>query len=148
MLSYGVMFQLHSPHMSATEETAPGVTRIDRWLFGVRLFKSRSAATDAVSGGKVHLNGERVRPSHGAKSGDTVTFTRGAVLFECVVVAVPLRRGPASEAARCYEETSASKARREDFVARMKVAAGLSPRPDERPGKHDRRLLRQLRGRN
>lgn len=134
--------------MSATEETGPGPMRIDRWLFGVRLFRSRSAAADAVSGGRVHLNGERVKCAHGVKPGDTVTFTRGAVVFECVVAATPLRRGPASEAARCYDETPASKARREDFADRMKVAAGLTPRPDGRPGKHERQLLRQLRGRN
>ena len=134
--------------MSEPEMTGPGAMRIDRWLFGVRLFKSRAVAAGAVSGGKVHVNGERVKPSHGVKSGDTITFTRSAVVFECVVAAVPLRRGPASEAARCYDETPASKARREEFAARMKVAAGLTPRPDDRPDKHDRRLLRQLRGRN
>jgi ribosome-associated heat shock protein Hsp15 len=112
------------------------------------LFKTRAAAADAVGGRKVHLNCERMRPSHGVKPGDTVTFTRGTVVFECVVAAVPLRRGPASEAARSYDETSASKVRREEFAARMKVAAGLTPRPDGRPEKHDRRLLRRLRGRN
>jgi ribosome-associated heat shock protein Hsp15 len=122
--------------------------RIDRWLFAVRLFKSRSAAADAAGGGKVHLNGERVKPSHGVKAGDIVTFTRSAVVFECVVTAVPLRRGAASEAARCYDETPASRARRVEFAARMTMAAGLTPRPDERPDKHARRLLRQLRGRN
>jgi ribosome-associated heat shock protein Hsp15 len=122
--------------------------RIDRWLFAVRLSKTRFAAADAVGGGKVHVNGERVKPSHGVKPGDTITFTRGAVVFECVVTAVPLRRGPASEAARSYDETPASKARREEFAARMKVAVGLTPRPDDRPDKRDRRLLRQLRGRN
>jgi ribosome-associated heat shock protein Hsp15 len=122
--------------------------RIDRWLFAVRLFRSRSAAADAVSGGRVHLNGDRVKASRAVKPGDTVTFTRGAVVFECRVAAVPLRRGPASEAARCYDETSASKARREEFAARMKVAGALSPRAAGRPDKHDRRRLRQLRGRN
>jgi ribosome-associated heat shock protein Hsp15 len=134
--------------MGEPEETGPGAMRIDRWLFGVRLFKSRSVAADAVSGGKVHLNGERVKPSHEVKSGDTVTFTRSTVVFECLVAAVPLRRGPADEAARCYDETPASKARREEFAARMKVAAGRTPRPDNRPNKHDRRLLRHLRGRS
>jgi ribosome-associated heat shock protein Hsp15 len=119
--------------MGESEETGPGAMRIDRWLFGVRLFKSRSVAADAVSGGKVHLNGERVKPSHAVKPGDTVTFTRSTVVFECVVTAVPLRRGPADEAARCYDETAASKARREEFAARMKVAAGRTPRPDNRP---------------
>jgi ribosome-associated heat shock protein Hsp15 len=134
--------------LSDSEHSRSGATRIDRWLFAVRLFKSRSPAADAVTGGKVHLNGERVKPSHGVKPGDTVSFTRGAVVFECMVATVPLRRGPASEAARCYDETAASKARREQFAARMKVAAGLTPRPDHRPDKHERRLLRQLRGRN
>jgi len=61
--------------MGAPEGTGAGAARIDRWLFGVRLFKSRSAATDAVSGGKVHINGERVKPSRGIKPGDTVIFT-------------------------------------------------------------------------
>ena len=124
------------------------MTRVDKWLWAARFYKTRSVATEAVNGGRVHVNGERVKPSHGLKPGDTVTFTRSAVVFECVVAAVPLRRGPASEAAQCYDETPASKARREDFAARMKVAAGLTPRPDDRPDKHDRRLLRRLRGRN
>ncbi|MGH8141849.1 MAG: RNA-binding S4 domain-containing protein [Steroidobacteraceae bacterium] len=135
--------------MGTPEQTAAGATRIDRWLFAVRLFKSRPAAADAVGGGRVHLNGERVKPSRAVKPGDTVTFSRSTVVFECVVAALlPLRRGPAIEAARCYDETPASKARREQFAARMKVAAGLSPSPDQRPGKHDRRRLRQLRGRD
>jgi ribosome-associated heat shock protein Hsp15 len=122
--------------------------RIDRWLFAVRLSKTRSAAADAVGGGKVHVNGERVKSSHRVKLGDTITFTRGTAVFECVVCAVPLRRGPAAEAALSYGETPASKARREGFAARMKVAVGLTPRPDNRPDKRGRRLLRQLRGRN
>src|SRR5437660_5380074 len=118
--------------MSARDETEPGAMRIDRWLFGVRLFKSRSSAADAVGGGRVHLNGERVKPSHGVKPGDTVTFTRRAVVFECVVAAVPLRRGPASEAARWYDATPASTARREVFGARMRVAVGIQPSTDDR----------------
>jgi ribosome-associated heat shock protein Hsp15 len=122
--------------------------RIDRWLFAVRFFKTRTAAAEAVGGGKVHINGERVKPSHGVKPGDALTFTRDTVVFECVVTAAPLRRGPASEAARCYEETAVSKARRDQFAAHMKVAAGLRPRPNARPDKHGRRLLRQLRGRS
>jgi ribosome-associated heat shock protein Hsp15 len=96
----------------------------------------------------VHVNSERVKPSRSVQPGDTVTFTRGTVVFECVVTAIPLRRGPAAEAARCYDETPASKARREEFAARMKVAAGLTPRPDGRPDKHGRKLLRRLRGRS
>jgi ribosome-associated heat shock protein Hsp15 len=50
--------------MGESQGVGPGTMRIDRWLFGVRLFKSRSAAADAVSGGKVHLKVERAKPPH------------------------------------------------------------------------------------
>jgi ribosome-associated heat shock protein Hsp15 len=124
-----------------------GPARIDRWLFGARLFKSRSLAADAVSGGKVHVNGARVRPSHGVRPGDLVSFTRGAVDFECQVVSIPERRGPAREALSCYTETGASRERREQHAQRMRLAAAMTPRPDERPDKHQRKELRRLRGR-
>ncbi|HWF97810.1 MAG TPA: S4 domain-containing protein [Steroidobacteraceae bacterium] len=125
----------------------PGAARIDRWLFGARLFKSRSLAADAVNGGKVHVNGARVRPSHGVRPGDIVTFNRGAVDFECEVAAIPQRRGPAQQAVACYTETDASRARREQHAQRMRLAAALAPRPEERPDKRQRRELRRLRGR-
>ena len=125
-----------------------GPSRIDRWLFGVRLFKSRSLAAEAVSGGRVHVNGARVRPSHGVSLGDLVTFNRGAVDFECHVTAIPERRGPAKEAVVCYTETDASRQRREQHAQRMRLAAAMTPRPAERPDKHDRKELRRLRGRS
>jgi len=124
-----------------------GPARIDRWLFGVRLFKTRSLAGGAVSGGKVHVNGARVRPSHSVRPGDLVSFSRGAIDFECEVVAIPERRGPAKEAVSCYTETDASRERREQHAQRMRLAAAMTPRPDERPDKHQRKELRRLRGR-
>ncbi len=124
-----------------------GPARIDRWLFGVRLFKSRSLAGEAVCGGKVHVNGARVRPSHSVRPGDLVSFSRGAIDFECEVVAIPERRGPAKEAVSCYTETDASRERREQHAQRMRLAAAMTPRPDERPDKHQRKELRRLRGR-
>lgn len=129
-------------------DEGPGAARIDRWLFGVRLFKSRSLAAQAVTGGKVHINGDRVKPSRELRPGDLVTFVRGAVEFECTVAAIPARRGPATEAAQCYVETPASAARRAEFAQRMKIASGLRPRPAERPDKHGRLALRRLRGRD
>jgi ribosome-associated heat shock protein Hsp15 len=128
-------------------DEGPGAARIDRWLFGVRLFKSRSLAAQAVTGGKVHVNGDRVKPSREVRAGDVVTFVRGTVEFECNVMAIPMRRGPAAEAARCYVETPASEARRAEFAQRMKIASGMRPRPDVRPDKHGRQALRRLRGR-
>lgn len=131
----------------ALGESGGGSARIDRWLFGVRLFKSRSLAAQAVSGGKVHVNGQRVKPAHALSPGDRVSFVRGAIEFECSVVAIPLRRGPAPEALKCYQEAESSQARRAEFLERMRLAAALAPRPEERPDKHQRRELRRLRGR-
>jgi ribosome-associated heat shock protein Hsp15 len=133
--------------MDRPDDAGPGRARIDRWLFAVRLFKSRSAAGEAVNGGRVHLNGARIKPSRAVKPGDMVSFTRGAVLFECTVAAIPLRRGPASDAAGCYDEAPASRARREQYLARRRITAAGAPVSQERPDKHGRRLLRQLRGR-
>jgi len=141
--------QLYSQQMSdSAPNPSHGTRRIDRWLFAVRLFKSRSLAAAAVDGGRVHLNGERVKRSHLVKPEDAVSFTRGAIEFACVVRAIPMRRGPAAEAARCYDETAASRARREEFARRMQTAAALTPRPLARPDKRDRQRLRRLRGRN
>src|ERR1700724_1397861 len=125
----------------------PGAARIDRWLFAVRLFKSRSLAAQAVTGGRVHVNGERVKAAHAVSPGDGVSFARGTLRFECAVAGVPQRRGAAAAAACCYEETPASAARSAEFATRMKLAAGLTVRPSVRPDKHQRRLLRRLRGR-
>ena len=133
--------------MSEPSLSQPGTARIDRWLFAVRLFKSRSLAAQAVAGGRVHVNGERVKAARELRSGDRVSFVRSTVEFECVVVGVPLRRGPASEALRAYQESAASVSRAAQFRERMKFAAALTPRPAERPGKHERALLRRMRGR-
>ena len=132
----------------AESNPSAGAARIDRWLFGVRLFKSRTLAAEAVSGGKVHVNDARVRPSHSVRPGDLVSFSRGAVDFECEVTAIPERRGPAKEAALCYTESDSSRQRREQHVQRMRLATAMTPRPEERPDKHQRRELRRLRGRD
>ena len=105
--------------MPEPSPTHPGTARIDRWLFAVRLFKSRSLAATAVAGGRVHVNGERVKAARGVRPGDRVTFVRDTVEFECVVIQLPVRRGPAVQAVRCYEESAASLARAVEFRARM-----------------------------
>ncbi|HEX3835444.1 MAG TPA: RNA-binding S4 domain-containing protein [Steroidobacteraceae bacterium] len=132
------------------ESDAPAAEpmRIDRWLFFVRLFKSRSLASAAVTGGKVHVNAERVKPARVVRVGDRITFNRGAVPFECAVLALPWRRGPAPAAAACYRESEGSVARRAQFAERMRTATAFAPRPDSRPDKHERRELRRIRGRD
>jgi ribosome-associated heat shock protein Hsp15 len=133
--------------MPEPSSTPPGTARIDRWLFAVRLAGSRTLAAEAVNGGRVHINGERVKAAHGVRPGDIVTFKRDAVQFECAVAAIPRRRGPAREAQLCYTESEASARRRLEHAQNMKVAGALTVRPDHRPDKHERARLRQLKGR-
>lgn len=122
--------------------------RIDRWLWCTRLFKSRTLAADAVAGGKVHVNGRRVKPALGVHVGDRVSITRPGFEFECEVLALPDRRGSAPLAQACYAETDAARAAREKYVVQAKLASAFAPRSAERPDKHGRRELRRLRGRD
>jgi ribosome-associated heat shock protein Hsp15 len=135
-----------------TGEGAEGggdVLRIDRWLWCTRLFKTRSLAAEAVSGGKVHLNGVRVKPSRTLKVGDSVQITRPGFQFECEVRKLADRRGSATVAQACYAESEGSRAAREKHVANAKLAAAFAPPSSlERPDKHGRRELRRLRGRD
>jgi ribosome-associated heat shock protein Hsp15 len=122
--------------------------RIDRWLWCTRLFKSRPLAAEAVAGGKVNLNGRRVKPAQGVRIGDRVTITRPGFQFECEVLGLPQRRGSAAIAQACYAETDAARAAREKFGEQARLAAAFAPRSQERPDKHGRRELRRLRGRD
>jgi ribosome-associated heat shock protein Hsp15 len=129
--------------MSETDpENANGAgLRIDKWLWCTRFFKSRSQATQAVTGGLIHVGGERVKPSRLVHVGDTLTITRGDARWEVVVRSLPQRRGPAPEARSHYVETEQSIAARERRQAMARLRA---PAPDGRPDKHERRELRNL----
>ena len=134
-----------------TEVTEGGgsTLRIDRWLWCTRMFKSRTLAAEAVAGGKVHLNGQRVKPAHPVKVGDRIALSRPGYTFECEVLKLADRRGSAPIAQACYSEIDASRAAREKFAeASRLVSAFAQPRSLERPDKHGRRELRRLRGRD
>jgi ribosome-associated heat shock protein Hsp15 len=121
--------------------------RIDRWLWCARFFKSRSAAAEAVRGGRVRLNGGRVKPAHDVKPGDAVTIELGAHgdEREITIAAIPARRGPASEAATCYVEALESVERRRAAAEARKLAP--PPPTLGRPDKRTRRLLLRARDR-
>jgi ribosome-associated heat shock protein Hsp15 len=118
--------------------------RVDKWLWFARFFKSRSQATEAVAGGLVHVNGERVKASREIQIGDTLFITRGESRYEIVVQSLLTRRGPATEAQSAYLETEQSIANRERKREQLRIAP---PAPFGRPDKHERRALRSLRGR-
>jgi ribosome-associated heat shock protein Hsp15 len=135
--------------MQTSGEEGGGTSlRIDRWLWCTRHFKSRTLAADAVAGGKVHLNGARVKPAHAVRVGDRVAVTRPGFVFECEVLSLPRARGSATVAQACYAETDASRAAREKYVQSARLASAFAPRSLERPDKHGRRELRRLRGRD
>jgi ribosome-associated heat shock protein Hsp15 len=119
--------------------------RIDRWLWTARFFKTRGAATDAVGGGRVHLNGARVKPAKDVRAGDTVAVTVGVMRREVVIVALAERRGPATAAQLLYEETPDSIARREQRSVDRRFARPLGADLGARPTKQDRRRLEALR---
>jgi ribosome-associated heat shock protein Hsp15 len=118
--------------------------RIDKWLWFARFFKSRSLATEAVVGGRVHVNGTRAKPAREVQVGDTLSITRGEIRFEVAVQSLLTRRGPAAEAQSAYTETAESAADRERQREQLRNAP---PAPIGRPNKHDRRALLGLRDR-
>jgi len=119
--------------------------RIDKWLWAARFFKTRSAATDAVAGGLVRVNGERVKPARDVKAGDRLEIRRGEQRFIVVVTGLAERRGPASVAAELYEETPESIAERERRREERRLAKPVGADLSARPTKRDRRRLDALR---
>jgi len=118
--------------------------RLDRWLWCARFFRSRTLASAAVSGGRVHLNGARVKPAHVLRPGDRIDMSLESRAMEVIVRGIPARRGPAPEAQRCYEETPESVARGIEEANRRRTAGAAAPRPAGRPDKRDRRRLAAL----
>jgi len=119
--------------------------RIDKWLWAARLFKTRSAATEAVLGGRAHLNGERVKPSKAVRVGDTIVVTIGRFRRTLAVTRLAERRGTATAAATMYEETPESLATREQSRQEYRLARPLGADLGARPTKQARRQLDALR---
>lgn len=122
-----------------------GRHRLDKWLWCARFYKSRALATDAVAGGKVKWNGERVKPAHEVRPGDRISVMRGEQPVEVEVIALLARRGPATEAQAAWAETAASRERSERFREQHRLATLSRPRPESRPDKRERRHLDRLR---
>ena len=123
--------------MAASLETAP--VRLDKWLWAARFFKTRSLAAAAVSGGKVHVNNARAKPSHAVRIGEELTIQRGFDERVVVVKGLSRQRGPASQASLLYEETPASVSKREELARQRKLQG--PPQTLHRPTKKERRAI-------
>jgi ribosome-associated heat shock protein Hsp15 len=119
--------------------------RIDKWLWAARLFKTRSAATQAVLGGRVHVNDARVKPSKEVRVGDTVEVTIRSVKRAVEIAGVADKRGPAAAAASLYVEAPESISAREEAALERRLARPPGSDLGARPTKLARRRLEALR---
>jgi len=115
--------------------------RLDKWLWAARFFKTRKLATEAISGGKVHRGGRRVKPSQLVQIGDELEITRGAYRYTVTIDGLNKQRGPASVAQTLYTESADSLRAREQLSAEMRVLAAQTPSPQHRPDKRSRRKI-------
>jgi len=115
--------------------------RIDKWLWAARFFKTRSLAAEAVSGGKVEINGERAKPSRIVRAGDKLCVRRGPYEWIVVVKEVSRLRGPAPQAQRLYDETEESIRQRQTIAAQLQLERPPEFDAPGRPTKRDRRAI-------
>jgi ribosome-associated heat shock protein Hsp15 len=120
--------------------------RLDKWLWAARFFKTRSAATEAVHGGKVTVNGGPAKPARAVSPGDVIELRIAPFTWTLTVTGLAERRGSADQAATLYTETPASLAARERHAQQLRDAPML--RPDGgKPTKRDRRAIDKWKGR-
>ena len=115
--------------------------RLDKWLWASRFFKTRALATEAVNGGRVHLNGQRVKPARAVKVGDELSIQRSGVHFVVKVTGLSDKRRSAPEAQLLYEETEDSIAQREHEREMRRLASQGVHRGNRRPTSKDRHKI-------
>ena len=119
--------------------------RIDKWLWAARFFKTRSMAAQAVTGGKVHVNGARIKPARLVQPGDELRIRRGELEFIVIVRGLSGKRRPAKEAQLLYEETEFSVQQREEMRGQKRLeAVNKMYGPMKRPDKRARRQIKSF----
>lgn len=119
----------------------PQKLRLDKWLWAARFFKTRSLAKAAIEGGKVHLDGQRVKVSKEIAVGDMLQIRQGWDEKVVEVLQLSDQRRGAPEAQLLYAETADSIERREAQALARKAAGGMIDRPPGKPSKQQRRHI-------
>ena len=115
--------------------------RLDKWLWAARFYKTRALAVEAVNGGHVHVNGQRVKPSRDVHVGDELKISKTPYVFMISVRALSAKRGSATIAQTLYEEHTESIQQRELLQEQRKLLAVANPQPARRPDKRERRKI-------
>ena len=120
--------------------------RIDKWLWAARFFKTRKLASEAVSGGKVHLNGQRCKPSKEIKIGAQLLIHKDQYSWDVTLLLLNKQRRPALEARLMYEESVESHKKRQQQIATNKEQNQWMAHSDNvhRPNKKQRRQIHRF----
>ena len=120
--------------------------RLDKWLWAARFFKTRALAVDAIDGGKVEVNDARVKRAKMVQVGDEIRVRQTPFEHVVIVRGISDRRGPASVAATLYEETAASRTKREALATQIR-SMPADDWESGRPTKRDRREIERFKRR-
>lgn len=123
-----------------------GKCRLDKWLWAARFYKTRSLATDAIDGGKIHVDGDRVKPAKEVRVGQVITIRRKDLDMEVLVQALSVTRKGAPEAALLYQETAESLAKRENASITREADHAKRERGAGRPTKRQQRDIKKFTG--
>ncbi len=121
-----------------------GKTRIDKWLWAVRIFKTRSQASEACRKGRIIINGMQVKPSRDIKAGEIILIRKPPAVYTYKVKSLLQKRQSAPLARECYEDLTSV-----EELNKLKINESLFFRRDRgagRPTKKERRILDKLRG--
>ena len=123
------------------------MTRIDKWLWAARFFKTRSMAARSCELGRIQSNQQPAKPAREVHVGDMLHIKTEGPEFEVQVLQLSDIRGPASVAQMLYRETESSREARAKVAAERKAMMHFTPAPVTRPSKRDRRKINRFRGR-
>jgi len=120
-------------------------TRIDKWLWAARFFKTRALASKACDLGRIQSNGTQAKPAREVRPGDRLKVRNEGGVFEIEVLGMREMRGPAAEAQKLYLESEESREARSKLAEERKARQEFAPLPERRPSKRDRRRIIQFR---
>jgi len=121
-------------------------TRIDKWLWAARFFKTREMASKACEMSRIGSNGVRAKPAREVRVGDMLQIRNEAAEWEIEVLALSHQRGSAAIAQTLYRETEASAEARRKAAEDRRLLGPIAAISTGRPSKRDRRLIHSFSG--